>query len=203
MNQLLKYIEDKNLAEAIKIMKENEAKKKQKKDLVDGALPGFLEKFKDQLPIIESGGVSFHLEASDRLDRSNLLNIVFKYREKTTYCQYYHQLSWCPFRANEGTFGDWPSEKLLDFVADWYAGMQDIPAPPPEPAKLIVNDPGDPLVGIFGSSFSIDCPFLPDEDKEQLEFFRDRVIDLYREFSEGEPTAFYDFEADIDPLDFY
>lgn len=202
MNQLLKYIEDKKLAEAIKIMNENEAKKKQKKDLVDGALPGFLDKFKNELPIIKSGGVSYSLEAPDPYDP--YLNIVFKYKGKSIYCEYRNQYIWRPFTEGQGTFGDWPAEKLLDFVADWYAGLQDIPAPPPEPAKLIVNDPGDPSVGFSGSSFSIDCPFFDHDDIETVEFFRSQIIKLYSQFDRnGQLTAFYDFEADIDPVDFY
>lgn len=202
MNKLLKYIEDKELAKAIETMKANEAKRKKKEEAVEQALPGFLEKFKDQLPVIKSGGVSCWLEVSNRDDRTGLFNIVFKYREKTTYCQYYHQLSWCPFRANEGTFGNWPSEKLLDFVADWYAGLQDIPAPPPQPAKLIVNDPGDPSVGIFGSSFSIDCPFSEDLDSASMQEFKNQILNCYGNWLDN-PQAWFSFKNQLDPTDVF
>lgn len=196
MNQLLKYIEDKELAKAIKTMKENEAKKKEKEELVNNALPGFLNKFIKELVIIKSGGVSYWLEAMDGLDRG-CLKIVFKYKSKSIYCEYMSPGMWMPFTNGQGTFGDWPSEKLLDFVSEWYQNLQPETPTPAETVKLIVNDPGDPSVGIFGGYFYIDCPFMADIDPAEKEFFRNQVLALFSGFTDGKLTAVYDFEIDF------
>lgn len=63
--------------------------------------------------------------------------------------------------------------------------------------ELVVYDAGDPSVGIFPCSWTVMCPFCKDNtDKEELEFFRKAVLDLYKEFAEGRLTADYNFELE-------
>ena len=60
---------------------------------------------------------------------------------------------------------------------------------------LEITDTGDPSVGIFARSFEIQCPFSEQEiDKEDADWFKTKMIELYREFCEGAIIAEYDFE---------
>ena len=62
--------------------------------------------------------------------------------------------------------------------------------------KLIVTDKGDPSVGIYPMDWIIETPFNDDwkEETDQLEYFREVIKALYREFAEGRIEAEYDFE---------
>lgn len=71
--------------------------------------------------------------------------------------------------------------------------------------KLVVTDHGDPSVGIFPQSWEVECPFLMDESApEEVELFREIILKVYQEFSEGKLSAVYDFENtdDYDAPDF-
>jgi hypothetical protein len=69
-----------------------------------------------------------------------------------------------------------------------------------ESVKIIVVDNGDASVGIFPVSWQVECPFSKqnidngDIEKETLEWFRDKIINAYKEFAEGRCHANYDFE---------
>ena len=64
-----------------------------------------------------------------------------------------------------------------------------------EEMKLIVQDKGDPSVGIFECSWEVECPFSQkDAEPETLEFFREEIRKLYQEFAEGRIVCEYDFE---------
>lgn len=67
--------------------------------------------------------------------------------------------------------------------------------------KLIITDRGDASVGIFSTSWEIEVPYeikddrnLSSDDKDSLEFFRSKMIEVYKEFCEGRCIAVYDFE---------
>ena len=70
---------------------------------------------------------------------------------------------------------------------------------------LYIEDCGDTSVGIFPQTFTVECPFTEDEvkngivDKESLEFFREKAIALFGEFSEFCVSGIYSFEDDSDP----
>lgn len=60
--------------------------------------------------------------------------------------------------------------------------------------QLEVTDHGDPSVGIFSGTYKVDVPLSAPFDKEELEFFKAAIIELYQEFSFGRVTAEYNFE---------
>lgn len=61
--------------------------------------------------------------------------------------------------------------------------------------NLFITDHADPSVGLFSQTFTVEHPFEKDEaGKEFLEWFRQHMIGIYSEFSEGKVTAEYDFE---------
>lgn len=69
--------------------------------------------------------------------------------------------------------------------------------------KCIIIDKGDPSVGIFETTWEVDSPWnredIEDEDaisERDLEWFREKVKDLYSEFTQGRVSAIYDFEID-------
>lgn len=63
--------------------------------------------------------------------------------------------------------------------------------------KLIITDFGDPSVGIFSATYSVDCPFeVDDTDKESIDFFREAMCITYGEFAQGKLVAEYDFEIE-------
>lgn len=65
-----------------------------------------------------------------------------------------------------------------------------------KPTVLIVEDRGDPSVGIFSQSFQIPCPFFKnDVEPDALEYFRDKIEELYGEFTERRVICQYDFEC--------
>lgn len=67
--------------------------------------------------------------------------------------------------------------------------------------KLIVIDHADPSVGIFQQTWEVDCPFTSDSDKETLEYFRNQIALLYKEFGFGYVEAIYDFEFALPDFD--
>jgi len=61
--------------------------------------------------------------------------------------------------------------------------------------KLFIKDHGDESVGIFSQSFTIETQFENcEDDKEELEWFRNAQIEIYKEYALGKITAEYDFE---------
>jgi hypothetical protein len=67
-----------------------------------------------------------------------------------------------------------------------------------EQEKCIVHDIGDPSVGIQSQTWVLDCPFHKDEEKENIEFFRSKIYELYSEFSESRVYVSFSFESDMD-----
>lgn len=64
---------------------------------------------------------------------------------------------------------------------------------------LYITDQGDPSVGMFPCTWTIECPFGKDDyDKEMLEWFRDEQMKIYKEYVEGRVTARFNFEDDSD-----
>lgn len=62
-----------------------------------------------------------------------------------------------------------------------------------EKINAIVRFDGDDSVGIFPEVFEVPCPFF-DRNKEDLEFFREGLLNLYKEFGYGGCSVVYDFE---------
>jgi hypothetical protein len=61
--------------------------------------------------------------------------------------------------------------------------------------KLFITDQADPSVGAFEESFVIECPFeRVNIEDEELEFFKNAMIEAYQEFAFGKIVAEYDFE---------
>jgi hypothetical protein len=61
--------------------------------------------------------------------------------------------------------------------------------------NLFITDHGDESVGIFSQSFIIETQFENcEDDKEELEWFRNAQIEIYKEYASGKVTAEYDFE---------
>lgn len=67
--------------------------------------------------------------------------------------------------------------------------------------KLIVIDKGDPKVGISEAQYEIQTPFanhqtgdLYTTSKEETDYFKNEIINLYKSFSNGRVIALYDFE---------
>lgn len=61
--------------------------------------------------------------------------------------------------------------------------------------KLIVTAHGDESVGIWSDDFEIECPFeKEDVESESLEFFRDKIKELYKEFCDMGIRVEYDFD---------
>lgn len=62
-----------------------------------------------------------------------------------------------------------------------------------EKITAIVRFEGDDSVGIFPERFEVPVPFS-DRDKEDLEFFREGLLALYKEFAFYSCSVVYDFE---------
>ena len=61
--------------------------------------------------------------------------------------------------------------------------------------KCFVSDMGDPSVGIFPQSWTVECPFYRENtDDDELEYFREEIAKLYSEYAEGRLVVIYDFE---------
>jgi len=58
-------------------------------------------------------------------------------------------------------------------------------------AVLIIYDSGDPSVGIFPASWSIDCPYVYDERDEHKDFVED-IRKAYQEYASGYLTVEYE-----------
>ena len=62
-------------------------------------------------------------------------------------------------------------------------------------AKLFITDHGDPSVGVFPQTFTIEAPFeCTEDDFEVREWFRLEQVEIYKELAFGALTAEYDFE---------
>ena len=59
---------------------------------------------------------------------------------------------------------------------------------------LTITDEGDPTVGMFPQSWNIECPIEETADGVDLIWFREKIIDLYKEFCDGRIIAMYDYE---------
>lgn len=65
--------------------------------------------------------------------------------------------------------------------------------------RLYVWDQGDPSVGLQGAEYIVNCPFPDDEtDKEQLDWFKEEIGKIYKEFCEGRMVLCYDFELKLE-----
>ena len=62
-----------------------------------------------------------------------------------------------------------------------------------EKIVAIVRFEGDDFVGIFPEIFEVPCPFY-EKNKEDLDFFREALLNLYKEFGYGSCSVVYDFE---------
>ena len=63
--------------------------------------------------------------------------------------------------------------------------------------KLIITDHGDESVGLFPTSYVIEAPVSLNDDKDLIEEFKQRAIDLYSEFVFDKVSAIYGFEIAI------
>lgn len=58
--------------------------------------------------------------------------------------------------------------------------------------KLVIEDSGDPSVGIMAQYWEVDFPFSKDDvSEEDMEFFAKNILSIYSEFSEGKLTSEY------------
>lgn len=57
--------------------------------------------------------------------------------------------------------------------------------------KLIIKDHADTSVGIFESTYEIDCPFTSDADTDMRYYFAKFALSLYAEYAEGKVSCFY------------
>lgn len=56
--------------------------------------------------------------------------------------------------------------------------------------KLVIQDKGDMSVGIFPQSWEIDTPFY-DINDDGMNWFREKMIEIYSEFADGKITYTY------------
>lgn len=60
--------------------------------------------------------------------------------------------------------------------------------------KLIIEDSGEPTVGIFPSSYTIDTPFLDSsfhEEYEEMKNFKERIEMVFNDFINGEAFFYW------------
>lgn len=67
--------------------------------------------------------------------------------------------------------------------------------------KLFITDKGDPSVGIFETGWVVEAPVyikdtnnISEDEKEELEFFCEKMIEVYKEFCDGKCIAYYDYQ---------
>ena len=67
--------------------------------------------------------------------------------------------------------------------------------------KLIIIDKGDSSVGIDNQYWECEVPFYIEDyneisfgEQESLDYFKEQMIKVYQEFSEGKVSAYYDYE---------
>jgi hypothetical protein len=67
--------------------------------------------------------------------------------------------------------------------------------------KLTVIDHADPSVGLFEASYEVETPFNDPndsiEDEDELNTFKEMIIQAYAQFSIGRVSAFYEFEKPL------
>lgn len=61
--------------------------------------------------------------------------------------------------------------------------------------KLFITDYGDHSVGLWGGTYEVDVPF-EERDKDDLDYFRKAISDVYAEFADGGLVCMYDFEIE-------
>lgn len=59
---------------------------------------------------------------------------------------------------------------------------------------LHIEDKGDPSVGIWPTSWCVQAPFDEKMDDENKKWFKERIKEIYYEFSEGKLILEYDYE---------
>lgn len=60
---------------------------------------------------------------------------------------------------------------------------------------LTISSRGDMSVGINPTSYDIDCPFnLEETEQEEIEWFRSKMFEIFKEFDDMVSEAEYDFE---------
>lgn len=66
-----------------------------------------------------------------------------------------------------------------------------------------VYDSADPSVGLFSTQYSIECPFdISSKDEDYVEYFRQKIQELYKEFAIGRIIVEFDFEKPEQELSF-
>ena len=61
--------------------------------------------------------------------------------------------------------------------------------------KLHIIDEADPSVGLMPREFTIDCPFeREDVQPDELEDFKQTMIMLYNDHTDGRLVAYFDYE---------
>ncbi len=72
--------------------------------------------------------------------------------------------------------------------------------------KLYIYHGGDPSVGIFPEQWEIQCPFNKEDlnDENDEDYFKEKMLKVYQEFSEFKLFAVYDYEMkhDVDESGF-
>lgn len=63
--------------------------------------------------------------------------------------------------------------------------------------KLYITDKGDETVGVFGQTWTIEAPFEYEAESDDCEWFRENILEIYKEFAFGAIVAVYDFEQKI------
>lgn len=61
-----------------------------------------------------------------------------------------------------------------------------------------VSDAGDPSVGIFATSWEVECPFWKeDAEPEDYELFRTKLAELYSDYCEGRIHVYFNTDPDF------
>jgi len=65
--------------------------------------------------------------------------------------------------------------------------------------KLYITDGGDPSVGIFSQTYTVETPFTPENAyPDDLIWFKRQMENVYKEFAEGRLTLWYEHECEKD-----
>jgi len=52
--------------------------------------------------------------------------------------------------------------------------------------KLYITDKGDPFVGIFEQTYTIETPLTDESSLNDFKWFKTQIENLYNEFAEGD-----------------
>lgn len=62
--------------------------------------------------------------------------------------------------------------------------------------KLIIEDLGDPTVGIFSRTFIIECPFeFGNVEIDEMKIFKEDMVEIYKDYADGNIIAQYDMSV--------